>query len=148
MKTKEIYLEFTVGLFMLLGLVAVGYLSVKLAKKDFFETDGYPVYALFTNVGGLTSGAPVEIAGVQIGRVKDITLEDYYARVSMIMDEGVVLQEDVIASIKTKGLFGEKFVEIVPGGEEELIKSGGKILETEPAMDFEGLISKFVHGKF
>ena len=148
MKTRELYLEFSVGLFMILGLAAIGYLSVKLAKKDFFDTGGYQVHALFSNVGGLSAGAPVEIAGVQIGRVKAITLDDYDANVLMIMDEGVELQEDVIASIKTKGLFGEKFVEIVPGGVEEIIQPGGLILETEPAMDFEGLISKFVHGKF
>ncbi len=148
MKTKQLYLEFSVGLFMAIGLAAIGYLSVKLAKKDFFDTSGYQVYALFSNVGGLSGGAPVEIAGVQIGRVKTITLDDYDAKVLMIMDEGVELQEDAIASIKTKGLFGEKFVEIVPGGVEDIIQPGGKILETEPAMDFEGLISKFVHGKF
>ncbi len=148
MKTRELYLEFSVGLFMLLGLAAIGYMSVKLAKKDFFDTGGYPVHALFSNVGGLSPGAPVEIAGVQIGRVKEITLDDYDAKVLMIMNEDVELQEDVIASIKTNGLFGEKFVEIVPGGVDEIIQPGGIIIETEPAMDFEGLISKFVHGKF
>ena len=87
------------------------------------------------------------VAGVEVGRVKKITLDDYDAHVQIIIQEEIQLQMDVIASIKSKGFFGEKFVEIVPGGDEEIIEENGKIRNTEPAVDFEGLISKFIHGK-
>ncbi len=147
MKTKPLYLEFTVGVFLLLGVLCLAYLSVKLAKKEIFNPDGYTVHALFTNISGLSTGAPVEIAGVEIGHVKKITLDDYEAYVLMVIKDNIQLQTDVIASIKTKGLFGEKYVEIMPGGNEEFIKLNGKIRYTEPAMDIEGLISKFVHGQ-
>lgn len=147
MKTKPLTLEFTVGVFILIGFLCLGYLSIRLAKKEIFDTGKYTVHAFFSNIGGLSPGAPVEIAGVEIGRVKNITLDDYDAHVLMVIQEEIQLQMDVIASIKTKGLFGEKFVEIVPGGDEVYIEENGKIRNTEPAMDFEGLISKFIHGQ-
>jgi phospholipid/cholesterol/gamma-HCH transport system substrate-binding protein len=86
------------------------------------------------------------IAGVEIGRVQSIALQDYAANVKMIISPGITLQKDAIASIKTKGLIGEKYIDITPGGDPELIKPGGVIRDTEPAMDMEGLISKYVHG--
>jgi phospholipid/cholesterol/gamma-HCH transport system substrate-binding protein len=84
---------------------------------------------------------------VEVGRVKSITLENYQARVVMDLAPGIKIQDDAIASIKTKGLIGEKFIEITPGGSERLIQAGGQIRETQPAVDLEGLISKFVFGK-
>ncbi len=147
MKTKSVTLEFTVGVFIIIGVLCLGYLSIQLAKKEIFDTGNYTVHAFFSNISGLSPGAPVEIAGVEVGRVKKITLDDYDAHVQIIIQEEIQLQMDVIASIKTKGLFGEKYVEIVPGGDEEIIEENGKIRYTEPAVDFEGLISKFIHGK-
>ena len=147
MKTKSLTLEFTVGVFILLGVLSLSYLSIRLAKKEFFDTGSYTVHAFFSNISGLSTGAPVEIAGVEVGRVKNITLDDYDAHVQIVIQEEIQLQMDVIASIKTKGLFGEKYVEIVPGGDEAFIEKNGKIRNTEPAMDIEGLISKFIHGQ-
>ncbi len=146
MTRKTFYFEFTVGVFLLIGIACLAYLSIRLARKDLFSRSGYQVYALFSNISGLSSGSSVEIAGVEIGRVKSIALDDYNALIIMVLDHQIQLQSDVIASIKTKGLFGEKFVEIVPGAEEEFIPPDGRIRYTEPAMDIESLISKFVHG--
>lgn len=89
----------------------------------------------------------MEIAGVEVGRVESITLADYQARVTMRLQSGVTLQEDSIASIKTKGLIGEKFVRINPGGSERLIPPNGRIREVEPPVDLEELISKYIFGK-
>jgi phospholipid/cholesterol/gamma-HCH transport system substrate-binding protein len=145
---KRLNLELVVGVFVLIGLVSLGYLSVRFAKMEMFGRGGYTVYAEFDNIGGLKPGASVEIAGVQVGRVKSITLtEDYLARVEMVIDRNVKLQEDAIVSIKTKGLIGEKYVEITPGGSEEIVAEGEKLSETESAIDIEDIISRFVFGK-
>jgi phospholipid/cholesterol/gamma-HCH transport system substrate-binding protein len=109
---------------------------------------GYQVTAVFPSIAGLKVGALVEIAGVEVGRVKSLTLDkDYQARVIFDIDKGVELQDDAIAAIKTKGLLGEKYVEIVPGGADEIIENGGKIQDTEPPIDLEELIAKFIFGK-
>jgi phospholipid/cholesterol/gamma-HCH transport system substrate-binding protein len=121
-------------------------LSVKIARNEFFASDGYEVRAQFSNCSGLRAGSPVVIAGVEVGRVKAIALADYEAAVSLAIQRGVALQKDVIASIKTKGLIGEKYIELTPGAEEEKIPPGGMIHSTEPALDLESLISKYVHG--
>jgi phospholipid/cholesterol/gamma-HCH transport system substrate-binding protein len=145
---KRVTLELTVGVFVLIGIISLGYLSVRFAKMEMFGRGGYTVYADFDNVGGLKPGATVEIAGVQVGRVKSITLtEDYLARVEMIIDRNIKLQEDAIVSIKTKGLIGEKYVEITPGGSEETVADGERLRETESAIDIEDIISRFVFGK-
>jgi phospholipid/cholesterol/gamma-HCH transport system substrate-binding protein len=143
---KKRYLEFIVGLFLVIGIACLAYLSIKIARKEFFASGGYEVQAVFSNCSGLRSGSPIMIAGVEIGRVKRITLQDYEARVLLVIEPGVVLQKDVIASIKTKGLIGEKYIELTPGADDEKIGPGGTIRSTEPAMDLEGLIAKFVHG--
>jgi phospholipid/cholesterol/gamma-HCH transport system substrate-binding protein len=139
--------EIGVGLFMLAGILALGYLSVRLGQVDLFGTRGYIVHAEFSTVGGLKAGAGVEIAGVPIGRVQSIGLKDYQARVTMQIKEGVKLQDDAIVSIKTKGLIGEKFVQISPGGSEKTVPPGGRLTEVESPVDIEELISKYVFGK-
>ncbi|MFO7784115.1 MAG: outer membrane lipid asymmetry maintenance protein MlaD [Thermodesulfobacteriota bacterium] len=140
-------LELSVGLFILFGIICLGYLSINLARMEVFGTRGYEVYAMFTDVGGLKKGAQVVIAGVDVGRVKDITMEDYRAKVYLNIREGLEIPEDTIASIRTKGLIGEKFISITPGGAEEIIPPGGRIWDTEPAVDLEQLISKFAFGE-
>jgi phospholipid/cholesterol/gamma-HCH transport system substrate-binding protein len=143
---KKTRLEFFVGLFFAIGALSLVFLSIKVARKELFGGAGYQVGATFSNCNGLRTGSAVMIAGVEVGRVKHITLQDYEARVVMLISPGVALQKDAIASIKTKGLIGEKYIDITPGGADEKIPAGGNIRDTEPAMDFEGLISKFVHG--
>lgn len=144
---KKFNLEIAVGLFILAGFASLCYLSISLGKIQFFGGSGYDVQAVFSNSGGLKNGASVVIAGVEVGRVKSVVLDDYQALIIMNLEKDIKLQEDSIASIKTRGLIGEKYIEISPGGSDELIKSGGKIRDTQPAVDLEQLISKFVFGK-
>ena len=136
-----------VGLFLVVGFLALGYLSIKLGRVSFLGGSGYPVTVDFPSVGGLKAGSAVEIAGVQIGRVESIGLADYQARVILRVDRDVKLQEDSIASIKTKGLIGEKYVRISPGGSDKIIPPNGRIREVEAPVDFEELLSKYIFGK-
>jgi phospholipid/cholesterol/gamma-HCH transport system substrate-binding protein len=144
---KKFSLELAVGLFIVAGVVCLGYLSIKFGKMEVVGEKGYDIYALFSNSGGLNNGASIEIAGVNIGRVRSVTLDNYQARVILNLPWSVKIQEDAIASIKTRGLIGEKYIEITPGGSGEIIKPGGRIRETQPPLDLEDLISKFVFGK-
>lgn len=144
---RKFYIELSVGLFIIAGIICLGYLSIKLGRMEVLGSKGYEVYAMFSNSGGLKNGSSIMIAGVEVGRVKNISLEEYQARIVLSLPEDLKIQEDAIASIKTKGLIGEKFVEITPGGSERIIKPGGRIRETQPAVDFEQLISNYVFGK-
>jgi len=136
-----------VGMFLVLGILALGYLSIKLGRVSFLGNTGYPVTVEFPSVGGLKAGSSVEIAGVEIGRVESIGLADYQARVVLRLKRDVQLQEDSIASIKTKGLIGEKYVRISPGGSDKIIPPNGRIREVEAPVDFEELLSKYIFGK-
>ncbi len=144
---KKFDLELAVGLFIIAGIVCLGYLSIKLGKMEIVGQKGYEIYGVFSNVGGLKVGSSVEIAGVNVGRVKSIALQSYQASVVLNLPKSLRIQEDAIASVKTKGLIGEKYIEITPGGSDKIIKPGGRIRETQPAIDMEELISKFVFGK-
>lgn len=144
---KKFDLELAVGLFIIAGIVCLGYLSIKLGKIEIVGERGYEIYGIFSNVGGLKVGSSVEIAGVNVGRVKSIALEKYQANVVLNLPKGLNIQEDAIVSVKTKGLVGEKYIEITPGGSEKLIQPGGRIRETQPTIDMEELISKFIFGK-
>lgn len=147
MAERRFNLEVAVGAFMVIGILALGYVSVRLGRLEVIGSKGYTVFAEFEKAGGIKPGAVVEIAGVQIGKVKSIGLREYQARVEIVVNDGVQIQDDAIASIKTKGLIGEKFIQISPGGSDVILKPGGKIRETESAVDIEELISKYVFGK-
>jgi phospholipid/cholesterol/gamma-HCH transport system substrate-binding protein len=136
-----------VGIFVVMGILALAYLSIKLGKVSFLGGGGYVVTADFPSVGGLKAGSSVEIAGVEIGRVDSIGLADYQARVVLKIEPSVQLQEDSIASIKTKGLIGEKYIRISPGGSDKTIPPGGRLREVEAPVDFEELLSKYIFGK-
>jgi phospholipid/cholesterol/gamma-HCH transport system substrate-binding protein len=144
---KKIDLELIVGIFVLAGIICLGFMSVKLAKMQVFSGDGYELYAIFTDAGGLKEGSSVLIAGMEVGRVKSITMEDYEAKIVITLPVSLKIQEDAIASIKTRGLIGEKFLAITPGGSETILKPGERIRETTPAVDIEELISNYVFGK-
>ncbi len=144
---RRLDIELTVGVFIIAGIICLSYLSIKLGKMEVLGAEGYDVYAIFSDTGGLRPGSSVEIAGVEIGRVKKVYLEDYRARIVMHLSKDIKIQEDAIASIKTKGLIGQKYVVITPGGAEEIIPPGGRIRETQPAVGLEDLISQFVFGK-
>ena len=143
----KLNLELVVGLFLLAGILCLGYLSVRLGKVDVWGKPGYRVFAVFSDVGGLRDGAPVEVAGVEVGQVEGIRLEDYEARVVLRVKPGLVLREDTIVSVKTRGLIGEKFIQISPGAADEVIRPGGRIRQTESAVDLEAIISKYAFGE-
>jgi len=145
---KRSVLDLSVGVFILIGLVALGWLSVKLGRIELLGNQGYALTADFPSVGGLKTGSSVEIAGVEVGRVTSIVLDkDFQARVHMSIRPEVKLQDDSIASIKTKGLIGERYIRISPGGSDKTIGPNGRIKEVEPPVDFEELLAKYVFGK-
>ena len=136
--------EVIVGIFVLVGILALAYLSIQLGEVQVLQPERYQVSAEFDSVAGLKPGATVEIAGVPIGTVEKIVLHDYRALVKMSIVSSVKLQEDAIASVVTRGIIGDKYIQITPGGSDRLIPPGGKIRDTESAIDLEGLIRKYV----
>ena len=139
--------EIGVGAFVLAGVLALAYLSIQLGGLDIFDAGTYEVSAKFTNATGLRRGAPVEMAGVRVGRVSGIALDGEDARLTLRLDESLRLSRDSIASIRTKGILGDKYVSLSQGGAEKFIPPGGRIRETEPPIDIEKLIGEFVFGK-
>lgn len=137
------------GIFVLIGMVFLAWYSINLGKIDFFGKPNYQVNAEFDSVAGLKNGADVEIAGVNVGRVDGINLDPQseLARVRLEIKKGIKLQEDVIASIRTQGLIGHKFISISPGGSGSDIPPGGMIEDTESSVDFEQLINQFLQSK-
>jgi phospholipid/cholesterol/gamma-HCH transport system substrate-binding protein len=143
---RKLGVETAVGLFLVVGILCLGYLSIRLGKLELVGGDDVPVTAEFSTVAGLKQGANVEIAGVEVGKVDSIDIRDYKAVVRMRVRRGVRLQEDTIASVRTRGLIGDKYINLSPGASDRLIPPGGKIRETESAVDLEGLIGQFIHG--
>jgi phospholipid/cholesterol/gamma-HCH transport system substrate-binding protein len=138
--------DILVGIFVLVGLVCLGYLAIRLGKLELFGAQGYVVFADFASVAGLKLGDPVEIAGVRIGKVEGMGLADDRARLRLRVSDDVKLQEDVIASVRARGLIGDKFVLLAPGGSDKIIPPGGRIKETESPPDIPDLIGKIVGG--
>lgn len=138
--------EVIVGLFMLLGFACFVFLSIKLGDVNLFDDKTYTVTARFGSIAGLKKGAAVNIAGVDVGKVTDIRLhgETYEAVVTMNIRPEVKLQEDCIASIRTSGIIGDRYISILPGGSFDLLEDGGEIFETESAINFEELLSKYI----
>jgi len=139
-------LEIIVGAFVMVGILCLGYMAIKLGKLELVGGNYYEVYADFSSTSGLKPGAPVEIAGVQVGRVKEIHLKNYQANVTLAIKGDIALYSDSIASIKTRGIIGEKFMEMSPGGAGEPLKAGNTIQDTEAGIDLEQVISQFIHG--
>jgi len=144
---RKFDLEMAVGIFVLIGIFCLVYISIRLGRLEVIGGGYYTVYADFENAGGIKQGSSIEIAGVEVGKIKSIRLDNYQARVELSIEKNVKLQEDAIAAIRTKGLIGEKYVLITPGGSDRIIPAGGKIRETESAIDVEELVSKYVFGK-
>ncbi len=141
--------ETAVGIFVLIGILSVAYLTVKLGKLELLADNYYVLDARFQSVSGLKKGAQIEIAGVPVGKVDTITFdhERQVALVKLKIELGVLLTDDVIASIKTAGLIGDKYIKLSPGGSDTVLKAGDTIIETESALDIEELISKYAFGK-
>lgn len=139
-------IEITVGLFVLAGVACLVYISLVLGQVGWFGSKEYDVYAKFDNIEGLLFGATVEIAGVHVGRVRGIALDEDRAKVTLAIKSEVKLDNEVICSIRTKGVIGEKFLRLEPGGGEKTLKNGDTITETVSGVDIMDLVSQFVHG--
>ena len=138
--------DLAVGTFVLLGLAAVGYLSLQVGGVSYKGRGGLLLYASFDEVGGLKARAPVAVAGVTVGQVMSIRLDDFLrARVTLDVDETLELPVDSSAGIRTAGLLGDQFIALEPGAEEEALVSGEEIAYTESALSIERLVGKFVH---
>jgi phospholipid/cholesterol/gamma-HCH transport system substrate-binding protein len=140
--------ETVVGIFVIIGLVCVGYMTAKLGDVSLFGDDSYPLYARFNSVSGLRVGNSVEMLGMEIGKVVGFKLDqdDLLAMVELRIKPDIKIYEDAIASIKTAGLIGDKYVSIDPGGADDLLKPGDTITETESPADIGELISKYAFG--
>ena len=140
-------IEISIGVFVLIGLLALSYVSIRLGGLDLFATGTYDVNARFTSVSGLWTGAPVGMSGVRIGKVYSISLDDEDAVVVLRFYSNVKIAMDAIASIRTKGILGDKYITISQGGSDKRIPPGGRIRETEPPIDIEKLIGDFIFEK-
>jgi phospholipid/cholesterol/gamma-HCH transport system substrate-binding protein len=143
---KKFNLEIIVGMFLLAGFISFSWLAVKMGDINPFAEETYPITARFTSISGLKEGSIIELAGVLVGKVSRIELDtgDYEAVVHMDIDKRVELQDDSIASIRTAGIIGDKFIKLTPGGSEIILESGDEIDETEPSISLEELVSKYI----
>ena len=140
--------ETIAGIFVVIGLICIGYMTVQLGNVSIFGDDSYSLYARFTSVSGLRVGNPVEMLGMEIGKVSGFKMdqEEQLATVELKIKNGVYVYDDAIASIKTAGLIGDKYVSIDAGGGGDLLKQGDTIIETEAPADIGDLISKYAFG--
>ena len=138
--------DLTVGLFVALGLATLAYLSIQVGGVSYAGRGGLVLYATFDEIGGLRPRAPVAVAGVTVGQVKAIELDDLLrARVTLEVEADLELPTDSSAGIRTQGLLGDQFIALEPGGEDTLLESGEEIAFTESALSIERLIGRFVH---
>lgn len=140
--------ETIAGIFVLIGLFCVGYMTVKLGDVSLLGDNNYALYARFTSVSGLRVGNPVEMLGLEIGQVAKFEMDqdNQQAIAELKIKKGIKIYDDAIASIKTAGLIGDKYVLIDPGGGGELLENGETITETESPVDIGDLISKYAFG--
>lgn len=138
-------LEFIVGLFTLVGVGVIAYLSVGIAGLKMGMQGQYEVKAKFSNISGLQYGSPVEIAGVPVGQVERISLDKHQAVITLRINNSVTIYEDDILSINTKGIIGDRYIRITPGSSDVPIPPGGVITETTDAVDIEDVIGKVIN---
>jgi len=138
-------IEMIVGAFVLAGIISISWMAVKLGQIGGLGSTGYPLEAVFTDAGGMRAGSDVMMAGVVIGRVDNVIVNDKsQARMTLLINEGIPVTSDAIASVRTKGIIGERYVRISQGGDDELLQAGDEIEETESAINIEDLVSKYI----
>jgi phospholipid/cholesterol/gamma-HCH transport system substrate-binding protein len=147
MNNKNTLTEVLVGLFMVLGFTCFAIVAMRFGTQSIFTREGYTLTANFDSVSGLKKGSLIEIAGVKIGKVMDITIDGYQAKVKMNIETGIKVEDDAMASIRTKGIIGEKYVKFTSGASEDYLGDGDEISETESVLDIEEMIGKFIYGK-
>jgi phospholipid/cholesterol/gamma-HCH transport system substrate-binding protein len=145
---KKNTVEMIVGLFMVSGFLVFGYLALQLGEVSFLTSSStYTIDAEFNNVTGVKKGSAVQVAGVVVGEVTRIWLgEKGYARLALRIDNSLKVPVDSIASVKSQGIIGDKFIQLSLGGDEKVFANGGVIRDTESAVDIESIISKFAFG--
>ena len=140
-------IEIIVGIFVLSGLIGVFFMAFRIGKSEFIGQKTYKLNAVFSNLSGVSENGRVEIAGVRIGSVENIKMnENYQAVATLLLPEHLKLDDDTIAAVKTSGLIGDRFIELLPGGSGIQLEPGGVIFDTQSAIDLESLISKFGFG--
>ncbi len=146
---KKYAMETTVGIFLVFGLLCIGYMTVKLGHVSLLGDNAYSLFARFTTVSGLRAGSPVDMLGIEVGRVGRLTMDQTEQKVvvEMRIQKDIKVYDDAIASIKTEGLIGDMFLSIDPGGAGKLLGPGGTIIETQPAVDIVDLIGKYAFGE-
>jgi phospholipid/cholesterol/gamma-HCH transport system substrate-binding protein len=138
--------DLIVGLFVVVGLAAIGYLSIQVGGLTYKGPGGLRLYAVFDEIGGLKPRAPVAIAGVTVGQVVAIDLDpSLRARVTLDVDPKLALPTDTSAGIRTSGLLGDQYIALEPGAEDALLATEEEITYTESALSIERLIGRFVH---
>jgi phospholipid/cholesterol/gamma-HCH transport system substrate-binding protein len=150
MKTKRNWLDFSVGLFVLAGFLALLFLALKAANMSSLSfTASYPVIVNFDNIGGLKPSAAVRSAGVVVGRVQSVKLNNktYQAQVTINIDKQYHFPMDTIAQIQTSGLLGEQYINLDPGSDETMLKADSVITMTQSALVLENLIGQFLYNK-
>jgi phospholipid/cholesterol/gamma-HCH transport system substrate-binding protein len=135
--------QLIVGIFTILGILALAYLSMRLGRVELFAAPGQTLYANFNNISGLKAGDEVEIAGVNVGKVSGISLQNDRAHVALSLHKGVEVDSDAIASVYTSGLIGDKYVAIALGGGDDL-PNGGTIRQTQDAFQLETAVGKLI----
>ncbi|MEY5014240.1 MAG: hypothetical protein RIS92_598 [Verrucomicrobiota bacterium] len=139
--------EKSVGLFVLCGLACLWYFAFQLGTKSVSQTETYPLRARFSNLSGLSAGATVSVAGVPIGAVTRLSLsEDFSAIAELRVRKDVKIPDDSVASVRSKGLLGDKFVALSPGGSDQFLSPDALITDTESSVDLESLLSRFAFG--
>ncbi len=138
-------IEITVGVFVFLGLVAMGWLALRLGQVGGLGQSGYILTADFEDAGGVRSGGDIMMAGIIIGRVDSVLLKDNdTASMILRVNDGVQIAEDAFASVRTKGIIGDRYIRITQGTEDTMLEPGEEIQETESAVNLEDLISKYI----
>jgi len=138
--------EITAGVFVVLGLTLLAYLSISIGGLNLLPEKSYRIDARFANVGDLKMNAPVKIAGVTVGKVRLIKLADYFAEAQLAIDRKIALPKDTIASITTAGLLGDAYVSLSPGAADQNLGDGDRITRTEPALNMADLIGRYAFG--
>jgi phospholipid/cholesterol/gamma-HCH transport system substrate-binding protein len=143
---KNINTELIIGLFMIAGFVAFSYLSLQMGEFSVLNFEkNYTLEAEFESVSGLKVGASIEIAGVSIGKVAGVGLgEQGLAKVMMLINQDFKITADAIASIRTQGFIGDKYIKITQGADEEMLEEGDLLFDTESSIDFEEIVSKYI----
>lgn len=143
MERRGIGVEVKVGIFVFIGLIVLGYMTLRVNKDKFKKAEGYNLTVLFDSVSGLVKNSPIQIAGIEVGRVKNIELKGGRAQVTMTIGNGIPIYTDAQAIIKSQGVLGDKFIEIMPGRvSAQRLKEGGIVSASRSTVELDDILAK------